>query len=102
MPAFLPGTDATTSISAEATSANAKVRTNSDPNQAVRVMNAGTSFVFVKRGNLSVTASVSTAMPIPPSQPAEVVPLGPDDTHIAAVTAGASLTLYLTPGSFIR
>ncbi|HYF54047.1 MAG TPA: hypothetical protein VEA41_07300 [Salinarimonas sp.] len=98
---FLPHKGATTSISASGTSANAKVRTNAEPNQPVRVMNAGTSFVFIATGSAGVTAS-TLDIPIPPSQPAEIVPLTQSDTHIAAATAGASLTLYLTPGSFIR
>ena len=98
---FKPTTDGTLTINAEAASARAAVRTNADPNQPVRVLNAGVSIVFIKRGTVAVTASTND-MPIYPGAPPEVIPLEPGDTHIAAATTSTSCKLYLTPGSFVR
>lgn len=97
------GASTTVSLDSGASSTSAKVRTNGDPNQAVRVVNAGVSIAFILRGTSTVSASTAD-MPIMPntmSTTPEIIALQPGDTHIAAVSS-VSCKLYLTPGSVVR
>lgn len=97
------GASATVALNSGASSTSAAVRTNGDPNQAVRVVNAGVSIAFILRGTATVSASTAD-MPIMPntmSLAPEIIALQPGDTHIAAVSS-VSVKLYLTPGSIVR
>lgn len=60
---------------------------------------AGGAVVFVKVGNSAVTAAV-TDMPLLPGT-IEMFSIGPQDTHIAAITAASTQSVYVTPGQGI-
>jgi hypothetical protein len=62
----------------------------------VRLYNAGGATVFVAFGNSAVEAAI-TSMPIP-SGAVEVFSAGPGSTHVAAITAAGTATLYATTG----
>lgn len=96
------GASTTVTLDSGAASSSAAVRTNNDPNQAVRVVNAGVSIVYILRGTATVSASTAD-MPIPPNTMTrpEIIALQPGDTHIAAVSS-VSCKLFLTPGSVVR
>ena len=97
------GASKTVALDSAAASSSAKVRTNDDPNQVVRVVNAGVSIAFILRGTSTVSASTADIpiMPSTTSNAHEFIALQPTDTHIAAVSS-VSVKLYLTPGSIVR
>ena len=97
------GASTTVALDSGASSTSAKVRTNNDPNQVVRVVNAGVSIAFILRGTSTVSASTADIpiMPNTMSTTPELIALQPADTHIAAVSS-VSVKLYLTPGSIVR
>ena len=97
------GASKTVALDSGAASSSAAVRTNGDPNQVVRVVNAGVSIAFILRGTSAVSASTADIpiMPNTMSTTPELIALQPADTHIAAVSS-VSVKLYLTPGSIVR
>lgn len=62
----------------------------------IRLLNAGSATVFVEIGVSTVTAAVATGMPILPNT-SEVFD-GTLGSHVAAITAAGTATLYATPG----
>ena len=62
----------------------------------VRLYNAGSSTVFVRFGGSTVD-STTAYLPLPAGQ-TEVVSAGPGVTHVAAITASGTATLYATTG----
>lgn len=86
---FVPST--TTSVSATTSSARALVGAG----PSVRLYNAGSATVFVAFGTDSVTATTSD-MPVPAGT-IEVLERGAN-THLAALTASGTATLYVTAG----
>ena len=89
-------------VSLSVTDATGNVRLTSPNPVAVRLYNTGTATVFFKAGPVGVTAAV-TDTPIP-SGAIEVFNLTPTVTipggcsHIAAITASGTATLYATVG----
>jgi hypothetical protein len=63
----------------------------------LRVVNLGNVTVFVEFGNSGVTAAVATGMPVLPNT-VESFQLNAAQTHIAAITASGTSTLYATTG----
>jgi hypothetical protein len=63
----------------------------------VRLYNAGTETVFVNFGISTVEATTAAGMPVP-SGAIEVHTVGPAVTHVAALTASGTATLYATSG----
>lgn len=94
MNAFRGATGKTVNIAA--TTANARVQVTSDTGiGSYRVRNAGTVDVFFREGDVTSVASVTTDMSIPAGA-IEVLTFG--STHVAAITASGSATIYITPG----
>ena len=63
----------------------------------VRLANTGTTLCFVEFGASTVTATTSGSIPILPGT-AEVFGVSPLATHVAALTAAGTTTLYVTTG----
>ena len=64
---------------------------------SVRVHNAGSVTAFVRFGNSAITAVLTTAIPIPAGA-VEAFELGAGCTHMAAITASSTATVYVTSG----
>jgi hypothetical protein len=101
MKPFTPVDDATASIAATTSGAD-RVAIKQQPTgtHQVRLFNAGAATVFWAAGNASVTAAL-TDVPLP-SGAIEVITLANATsgaaTHVAAVTASGTATLYVTTG----
>ncbi len=63
----------------------------------VRLLNTGTTIMFVNFGTSAVTATTAAGMPLQPGIP-EAFAVGSSITHVAAITASGSGTLYATTG----
>lgn len=66
----------------------------------IRVMNNGTTTAWITFGTVTIEAAVATGVPIGPGV-TEVL-RAPNQTgalYIAAIAAGATGTIYFTPGS---
>jgi hypothetical protein len=81
-------------VSLAVTTSTGRVATVGDAS-TIRLYNAGTATAFVKFGSVTVTAAV-TDMPIPTGA-IEVFRTG-TLTHVAAITASGTATLYVTSG----
>lgn len=95
---FTPEPAATANISVSASSQNVALGIPRGPRQ-VRVMNNGTATAWVNFGLAGVTAAVATGIPIGPGV-TEVLTL-PDfggPAFAAAIAAGATGSIYFTPG----
>jgi len=95
---FTPYGLATMAVSATTSTASGALNLPSAPHAGttVRIHNAASVVVFIKFGDSTVTAA-TTNMPIPAGG-TEVFQIGPSVTHIAAITASGSGTLYATTG----
>lgn len=92
MTPFSPG--ATTSLAVSTVSSRVALGSNGS---TLEVQNAGTTTIFVKLGTSSVDAAV-TDYPIQSGQSKVISRDRNNQSHIAAVTASGSGTLYVTAG----
>lgn len=95
--AFLPIPESTANITVGA--ASARVAVPARAGGSIRIMNNGTATVWVNFGDGTVTASMTTGMPIGPGS-VEVVE-APEITgtlNAAAIAAAATGIVYFTPG----
>jgi hypothetical protein len=63
----------------------------------VRIYNAGSATAFIRFGTVAIDAATATSMPVPSGQ-TEVFTVASTVTHVAAITASGSATLYATTG----
>ena len=100
MKPFTPAPGATASISATTTSARAAILQRPTGAHQLRLFNPGPSTVFWTYGDGAVTAA-TTDVPLPAGA-IEVVtlsnPASAPVTHVAAITASGTATLYVTTG----
>lgn len=88
---------ATKSISASSSTANVALDTSlAGRNKSVRVYNDLSEKVFIKFGTSGITAA-TTDMPIGAGA-TEVFEINSSHTHVAAITASGSGTIYFTEG----
>lgn len=66
----------------------------------VRIVNNGSATAWVTFGDSTVTASLTSAMPVGPGAH-EVLTVPNGTTHVAAIAAAATGKIYFTPGSGI-
>lgn len=78
-------------ISGTTTSARAAYPTEGN---AVRVHNMGAVAIFVKSGDSTVVATSSSQF-VPPTTTVELI-RNPADTHLAAITASSTATVYFS------
>jgi hypothetical protein len=100
MKPFNPLDDATASISANTTSVRAAIARQPMGAHQLRLHNAGASTVFWAAGDAAVSAAV-TDIPLPAGAIEVVTVTNPGAqgaTHIAAITASGTASLYLTTG----
>lgn len=105
MTPFLWVDDATTTISCSTTSANgALLRTPNGSDFQVRVYNAGTVPAFIQKGYDAAAMATTADMPMAPGS-VEVLTVrntaAAPVTHIAAITASGTASLYVTVGAGI-
>lgn len=100
MKPFTPADDATSSIAATTSTNNAAIRQQPTGAHQLRLFNLGPSAVFWALGPAGVTAAL-TDIPLPVGAievitvpNASAAPL----THVAAITASGTASLYLTTG----
>ncbi|ODT85696.1 hypothetical protein [Phenylobacterium sp. SCN 70-31] len=100
MKPFTPADDATASIAATTLTANAAIKQQPTGAHQIRLYNAGASTVFWALGPSGVTAAL-TDIPLPAGA-IEVITLANGvanpATHVAAITASGSATLYVSTG----
>lgn len=100
MKPFTPADDATASIAASVSTASTAIKQQPTGAHQLRLFNAGSATVFWAAGNAAVTAAL-TDIPLPAGA-IEVVTLpnatASPTTHVAAVTASGTATLYLSTG----
>ena len=98
--AFMPS-GATVNIAVAAATANVALGTAaSGGTTAVRVMNNGTATVWIQFGTSAVTAALATGMPVGPGQThVFTCPSFGSAPYAAAIAAGATGTVYFTPGT---
>jgi hypothetical protein len=96
---FVPA--ATASVSVTTSTASAALKGAPSGSFQLRLHNTGTSTVFYNIGSSAVTAAV-TDVPLP-SGAVEVItiqnPGNSPETHVAAITASGTATLYATTGA---
>jgi len=90
---FIPGS--TVSVSATTTTARATLGTSPVTRRDVLMHNAGTTLVFFKFGDSTVTATTSDT-PLPAG--AYAIFHANDHTHVACITSTGSATVYATVG----
>ena len=93
--AFVPNPAGTVTVATTTTSGTTRVAIVGSGRNLV-ITNAGTGVAFIELGASSVTALVATSMPV---LSGEVLCLGRGEvTHIAAITATGTATVYVTSG----
>ena len=96
MTPFQGNTAATVNIDVSSSSQRVAIPNN---NSSVRVVNNGTATVWIAFGDVTVTASLTTSMPIGPGV-IEVLRLS-NAGYVAAIAAGSTGKIYFTPGEGI-
>ena len=88
--------DAATTVNIAATTSSARVAVNTAPTgRNLRIHNAGAALVFFEFGGSGINAAVATGIPIPAGAVEIFRTIG---SHVAAITASGTATLYITPG----
>lgn len=97
--AFQPNDANTVNLATGTSTGNVALPTR--VSNGLRVYNSGTDTVFIKFGtSSSVTAATTTSMPIPGGA-VEILSCPPTYTHVAAITASGTPTVYFTTGDGI-
>lgn len=94
--AFSPITGSTVSLAVTSVTGNVNIPTQNF--RHIRVWNSGTAAAFIELGGVSVTASVTTSMPIPGGNTEVFAVSG---QYLAGITSTGTCTLYITPGEGI-
>lgn len=94
-----PKAAGTKTISATSVSSATAVAapTTPPPLFSLEITNAGAATVFLEFGDGSTTAAVATGYPVLSGQ-TKVVTLPMSATHVAAITASGTATVYVTTG----
>lgn len=102
MKPFAPNDNATSSVSATTSTASSALKRVPTGPFSLRLYNAGAVAVFYRLGGSAVTAA-ATDVPLAAGA-TEVITVNSTDkdplTHIAAITASSTATLYATTGQF--
>lgn len=93
-----PATAGTKTISCTSSSAATQLAVTGDAQRNLEVQNVGTSTIFVEVGISTASAAVATGYPILAGQ-SKVITAAGSATHIACITASATVTLYVTSGT---
>lgn len=96
---FSPAKDNTVNINVSGSSQRVLVAKRNSP-ISVRIMNNGTATVWINGGDVTVTATTTTGVPVGPGVH-EVLTFSPGQDgklYIAAIAAGATGRIYFTEG----
>lgn len=94
---FTPKAAGTVNIAATTSSARVALGMNAG-NFQVRVKNLDTTnAVFINFGDSTVVAAATTGVPVGPGETCGFSVSG--STHVAAITAASTATVYFTPGN---
>lgn len=85
------------SASISASTSSARTAYPASTLNGVEVVNIGTSPVFVASGDVTVAATSANRV-VHPNWP-RIFLRNPNDTHLAAITASGTATVYFTPCS---
>lgn len=91
-------------LQATGTSARVALPTITDRPRKARILNASSDVVFVLFGNSAVVATVvsgatpNASLPVPANGFVEILEAPEDATHLAAITASATVEVYITIG----
>ena len=100
--AFTSASAITVNIDVSASTQRVQVSADGNP-KAVRIMNNGTATVWLAWGGSTVTASLTTGVPVGPNVH-EVLTMdnqGGTGLYVAAIAAGSTGKVYFTPGDGI-
>jgi len=87
-------------VSLAVTGTTGRVQFQTTPQHpSLRIYNAGTVAAFINCGDVTVTATTGSGMPVAPGS-VEVMSCG-SQLYVAAITASGTATIYLTPGTGI-
>lgn len=89
---YSPFFDATVTISASTTTARGEITVDC---QCLRIVNIGTVATFVKLGGVTVEATNNDFVLAP--NEAVLISKGSNYSHLAALTASGTATVYVTP-----
>jgi hypothetical protein len=96
MPVFRP-MGATVNLAVTTTTGSVPLTTSLNSREEVRIVNPSSVVMFIEFGASDVTAATATSMPMLPGT-VETFEVAPSQTHVAAITASGSATLYATTG----
>lgn len=94
--AFHPEPASTVNLAVTNASSRVQLAGAAGASKAVRVVNKGAQDVFIEFGSSTVVAATATGMIVPANQ-TEVFEVGLA-THMAAITAASTATVYATSG----
>jgi hypothetical protein len=102
MSLFRAARNATANISVSSSTQRVLVA-NSAGQLQVRVMNNGTATVWIAFGDVTITTSTTTGVPIGPGQVAgfTIASHNGGEVYAAAIAAGSTGSIYFTPGTGI-
>jgi len=88
---------ATVNIAATTSTARVALADGTSSGRSVRICNDGLVTVFIAFGNSAIEATAAAGIPIKPGM-VEAMEFGKGVTHVAAITAAGSATIYFTVG----
>lgn len=99
MELFSPTGDDTAQINVGASSGRVKLGDMSGPIQ-IRFMNNGTATVWIKFGDVTVTADTTNDIPVAPGYTGgfTIIPPTSGPLYVAAIAAASTGIIYFTPG----
>lgn len=98
--AFVPRQDATVNLDSGAASVRVLVSAAQQPQVTVRIINDGSATVWIKSGDVTVTADVTNDIPVRAGASEIMTFKAPTGgLYIAAIAAGATGKIYFTPGA---
>jgi hypothetical protein len=99
---FRAARNATVNISVSSSSQRVLVANSTGPQQ-IRVMNNGTATVWIAFGDVTITTTTTSGMPVGPGQVCGFTACSPNggDLYAAAIAGGSTGSIYFTPGTGI-
>lgn len=96
-PPFSPVAASTVTLAVTNSSSRVQFTSVANKRRSVRVANVGPRPIFVEFGDVTVVATTAAGVPVAPGT-SEVFGIPSSVTHVAALTASGTATLYTTPG----
>lgn len=97
---FHPADDATTTISGSVSTARGEIKKRPSGAFQLRIFNGGTTLAFIRVGDVAVEAA-ATDLPLAGGASLIITVLNSDsdpDTHVAAILASSTGSIYVSTG----